>query len=156
VLFRIKHFGVGYIYGRFNDVSGSFTLDDANPQQDAFDFEVKVESLDSNNKNRDKHLKSPDFFSGGEFATISFKSNSVKKLDDQNLEVTGDMTLHGVTRPMTVKIERVGVGSDPRGGQRAGLECVFNLNRTDFGMKNMLQGIGDEVRVIFAVEGVKK
>jgi polyisoprenoid-binding protein YceI len=154
-VFRVKHFNVGYIHGRFNDVSGTVTFDPDKPEAASFDIQVKAASIDSNNPKRDQHLRGPDFFNVKEFPTIAFKSKEVKPLGDKMYEVTGDLTLHGVTQPVTAKVEYVGAGKDPRGTQRAGFEATFTVRRSEFGMKGMLGGIGDEVRVTAAFEGVK-
>lgn len=155
VLFRIKHMDVGYFYGRFNDIAGEFTIDETDPPASSFEFRIKLEGLDSNNKGRDKHLKGPDFFSAQEFPEIRFKSTRVQKVDEHTYEVTGDMRLHGVTKPLTVRVDYIGSAKDPRGGQRAGVEAVFTLDRSEFGMK-VMRGLGDEVRIIAAVEGVHR
>lgn len=157
VLFRIKHMNVGYFYGRFNDIAGEFTIDPANPSGSSFDFKINLESLDTNNKDRDKHLLGPDFFNAKEFPEIAFKSTQAQKVDEHTYEVVGDLTMHGVTKPVTVRIDYVGSGKEMRGGgTRAGIEAVFTLRRTEFGMKYGLQGLGDEVRVIAALEGTHK
>jgi polyisoprenoid-binding protein YceI len=156
VLFRVKHLGVGYIYGRFNQYSGTFAFDDKNPADCKLEMEVKIESIDSANTDRDKHLKGPDFFNAKEFPTMSFKATRMKASDEKNYEVTGDLTIHGVTKQVTVKLERVGTGKDPRSGKpRTGWETVFTINRSDFGVKGFLPAIGDEVRIIVAIEGVQ-
>jgi polyisoprenoid-binding protein YceI len=154
ILFRVKHFGVGYIYGRFNQVSGTFAFDDNNPADSSIAMEVKTDSIDSNNPGRDKHLKGA-FFNVKEFPTISFKSKEVKKLDDQNYEVTGDLTMLGATNPVTIKVERVGTGKDPRGGVRSGIHTTFTIKRSGFGMKLMVGPVSDEVLVIVATEGAQ-
>src|SRR5579859_7215961 len=105
VLFRIKHFDVGYIYGRFNQYSGTFAFDEKNPADCKLEMEVKIDSNDSANADRDKHLKGPDFFSAKEFPTMTFKATSMKASDEKNYEVTGDLTIHGVTKQATVKLE---------------------------------------------------
>ena len=155
VIFRCKHLNVGHVYGRFNKFSGTFQFGDKNVAECALQMEVKADSVDSGNGDRDRHLKGADFFSVKEFPTISFKSTAFKQIDDNNYEVTGDMTLHGETKPITVKLERLGTGKDPRGGARSGWESTFTIKRSDFGMKFMLQGISDEIKIIVAVEGTK-
>jgi polyisoprenoid-binding protein YceI len=156
LVFRSKHFGVGYIFGRFNEFSGTFRLDDKNAANSAIEMEVKAGSIDTNFAKRDAHLKGPDFFNVKQFPTIAFKSTSFKKVDDAHYEVTGDLTLHGVAKPVTVKLERVGSGKDPMGTYRTGLETTFTIKRSDFDMKFMLEGIGDEVRITLAVEGMRQ
>ena len=156
VLFRVKHFDIGYIYGRFNQFSGTFAFDDKNPADCKLEMEIKIDSIDSANSDRDKHLKGPDFFSAKEFPTMSFKATSMKASDAKNFEVTGDLTIHGVTKQVTVKLERIGTTKDPRSGKpRTGWETTFTIKRSDFGMKYGVPAIGDEVRVIVAIEGVQ-
>jgi polyisoprenoid-binding protein YceI len=154
LIFRIKHLGVGYIYGRFNDFSGSFAFD-KDPARCALSAEIKVASIDSNNATRDKHLRSADFFNVKEFPKITFKSTRVRVLDARTYEVTGNLTLHGVTKSVTARLERIGTGKDPfTKGVRTGFETTFTLKRSDFGMKFMTGAIGDEVRITLAAEGV--
>ena len=155
MLFRVKHWGVGHIYGRFNQYSGSFAFDPKNPADSKLEMEVKIDSIDSANADRDKHLKGPDFFNAKEFPTMSFKATRMKASDEKTYEVTGDLTIHGVTKQVTVKLERLGTGKDPRGKTRSGWETVFTINRSDFGVKGFLPAIGDEVRIIVAVEGIQ-
>jgi polyisoprenoid-binding protein YceI len=156
LLFRVKHLNVGYIYGRFNNFSGAFTFDDQNPAASSLTMEVQVQSLDTGNPKRDGHLKTPDFFNAAQFPTMSFKSTKMKALDEKTYEVTGDLTLHGVTQPVTVRLERIGAGKGMQGEFRTGWESTFTIKRSDFGMKYMLQGVSDEVRVTVAVEGVRR
>jgi polyisoprenoid-binding protein YceI len=156
VVFRIQHAGIGYIWGRFNDPAGTFTLDDADPTKSTFNVEVKAESVDTHNEKRDGHLKSPDFFNAKQFPTITFKSTAVKKGDGNTLLVTGDLTLHGVTKSVTVPVELTGKGEFPAGTPRAGIEATFNIKRTDFEMKTMVGPVGDDVRLVVALEGTKQ
>jgi polyisoprenoid-binding protein YceI len=155
VLFKVKHFGVGYVYGRFNKFAGTVSFDDANPADSSIAVTVNTSSVDSGNQGRDQHLRGPDFFNVKEFPEVTFKSTAVKKIDDHNYEVTGDLTLLGVTKPITAKVERIGTATDPRGGQRSGIEAVFTIKRLDYGMKFMPDALGDEVTVTAALEGVK-
>jgi polyisoprenoid-binding protein YceI len=156
VFFRIKHLGIGFSYGRFNDISGAVVLDDEKPENTTFNIEVKAESIDTANAKRDQHLKGTDFFNAKEFPAIKFVSKTVKSVDAKTLEVTGDLTLHGVTKPLTVKLTRVGAGKDPFGGTRAGFEANFTIKRGDFGMKFMPEAIADEVWLLVGFEAIKK
>lgn len=153
VLFRVKHMNASYAYGRFNDISGKFSFDDQDPAQSHFDFQVKTASIDTGNPARDKHLKSNDFFNAVQFPAVTFKSKSVAKSGADMYQVTGDLTLHGVTRPVSLKLTRTGSGKDMRGKAITGLESVFPIKRSDFKMSNMLGGIGDDVTVTVSVEG---
>jgi polyisoprenoid-binding protein YceI len=154
VLFGVKHMGFGRFWGRFNKVGGHFTLNTSDPTADSFEIDIDPASVDTNNKDRDRHLKSPDFFSASEFPKIEFKSREVKKLDEQTLEVNGDLTFHGVTKPQTIRIELIGTGSHPKMGHRAGVEATFVLKQSEFGMK--AGPLGDDVHVIAALEGGAK
>jgi polyisoprenoid-binding protein YceI len=155
LVYRVKHMNATYLWGRFNAVTGSFTLDDANPAQCQFEFQVKTDSVDTGNAKRDGHLKSPDFFNAVQFPTIAFKSHSVTKTGEA-YEVVGDLTLHGVTKPVTVKVVSTGKGKGPTGAPIAGIEATFMLKRTDFGMSNMVGAVGDEVWVTAGIEGRRK
>lgn len=156
VIFRIKHMGVSYFYGRFNHVSGTFTFDDGDASNTSFNIEVKVRSIDTNSKKRERHLKSPDFFNAKQFPLITFKSTEVKKNGDDTFEVTGDLTLHGVTKPLTATFERVGSGSARGGGTLTGFETILTLKRSEFGMNYMMGGLGDEVRLFISIEGASR
>jgi len=153
VLYRIRHVNVGNSWGRFNNLSGTITWDDANPSVSAIDFTLKADSIDSGAAKRDEHLKSPDFLNAKQFPTITFKSEKVQPLDAKTYEVTGKLTMHGVTRPLTFKLERIGGGKTPYGDTRVGLESTFQIKRTDYEMKNMLDAVGDDVQLIVSVEG---
>jgi len=155
VLFASQHFGAGYVWGRFDKVSGTFTLDAADPTKDSVQITIEVSSIDTNNAARDTHLKSADFFNAAQYTTITFKSTSVKKTGDKTLEITGDMTVHGVTRPITLKVDLTGTGKDPQGNTRSGLETQFTIKRSDYGMDKLPTVAGDEIRLIGAIEGVK-
>jgi polyisoprenoid-binding protein YceI len=144
---------VSYFNGRFDEISGTVTLDDQNPAQSAFDLKISASSVDTANPKRDNHIKSPDFLNAKQFPTITFKSKSVSAGEKDVYEVQGDLTLHGVTKPITVKVTRTGQGPGPRGGGSVvGLESVFTVKRSDFGMSNMLQALGDEITITVGIE----
>ena len=157
--FRAKHVDIAYFYGRFNAVAGQYVLDEADPSKSSFNVEVQTGSVDTQQEKRDAHLKSPDFFNAKQYPTITFKSTAVKKADRANvLEVTGDLSFHGVTKSITVPIEITGRGEFPKGTQRTGIEAVFTIKMSDFDVKGIPGNpgaIGDEVRLMFAAEGVK-
>lgn len=156
LLFRVKHVDVGYTYGRFNDFSGSFVVDDANLANAQIEITAKVESIDSNDAKRDQHLKSPDFFNVAQFPTMTFKSTSIVKNADGAYQVKGNFTLHGVTRPLTLTMRKTGEGDDPFGNHRIGFEGQLTFNRSDFGMDKMAKAVGEKVWVTVAVEGIRK
>ena len=152
-IFRIKHLGVTYFYGRFNETTGSFTLNIEDPSEMSFDVQIKTESVDTNSVNRNNHLKSPDFFNAKQFPTISFKSKSAQSSGENMYTVSGDLTLHGVTKPISVQMEFVGQGDK---GRRAGFDVTFTIKRSDFGMNFMQGKLGDEVRIMVGLEGVRQ
>lgn len=153
VIFRIKHLNVSYFYGRFNKVAGSFKLDgDAS----TLDITVDADSVDTNSADRDKHVKSQDFFSVKEFPSITFKSKSAKKVDGDKIEFTGDLTFRGVTKSVTVKVTPTGEGPGMRGGTVAGIETVLVINRSDYGMNYMPKALGEDVTLYISLEGSRK
>lgn len=156
VLFKIKHLGVADFYGRFNEISGTVNFDPHDATKDSITAEVKVASVDTHEEKRNQHLKSPDFFNAVQFPTISFKSTKVQKKDAESFEVTGDFTLHGVTRPVTFLFKKGDVGKGMQGETRMGGEAQFSVKRSDYGMTFMQNGLGDEVGIILSLEGVKQ
>jgi len=149
-IFRVHHVGAGMFYGRFNDVTGMIALSGDTP---SFDVSIAIDSVDSSNERLDSHLKSPDFFNAVEFPAMSFKSSSVKSVGDNNYEVTGEITMHGVAKPITVNMEKTG-HADGRRGEMIGFETEFELTRSDFGMNYGVESgsLGDKVKVIVALE----
>jgi polyisoprenoid-binding protein YceI len=156
VVFRVKHMNTSYSWGRFNAVAGSFSVADGDPAQCRFEFQVKAASVDTGNPKRDGHLKSPDFLNAVQYPTISFKSRSAASAGQDTYDVTGDLTLHGVTKPVTVKVTRTGSGKGPMGRPIAGLTANVTVKRTDFGMSNMVGAVGDDVWINVSIEGVRR
>jgi len=156
VVFRVKHLGVGYTYGRLNEVGGRLVLDEEDPANCVFEVQAEADSVDTGNAKRDQHLKGPDFFNAKEFPAVTFRSKQVKKADASTYEVAGELTLHGVTKPVTVKLQRVGTGKDPWGGYRTGFEGSLTVKRSDFGMKFMPEGVGDEVWLLIGFEALRQ
>jgi polyisoprenoid-binding protein YceI len=154
VVFKISHIGLSYVYGRFDDVSGAFTIDQ-DPAKSSFALSLKTESIDTNNKKRDEHLSGPDFFNVKQFPEIAFKSKSVKAIDG-GLEVTGDLTLHGTTKSVTFALKGGKTAEFPKGVKRTGYSTEFTVKRSDFGMDKMLEAVGDEVSIAISFEGTKK
>ena len=157
VTFKVEHLGLSWSHGRFNDIAGEFRVDAENPASSRFALTIKTESIDTANKKRDEHLASPDFFNAKQYPTITFKSKAVKAGSAANmLEVTGDLTMHGVTKSVMISVELTGKGEFPPGTQRAGVEASFTVKRSEFDMSKMIGPVGDEVRLIVALEGVKQ
>jgi polyisoprenoid-binding protein YceI len=120
-----------------------------------FDVTVKVDKLDTANAKRDQHLKSSDFFNAKQFPDIEFKSTGVKSTGDKTFDVTGDLTLHGVTKSITVPMTFVGAATTPMGA-RAGFDATFTIKRSDYGMNFMPGMVGDDVTLMINLEGVKQ
>lgn len=158
VQFRVKHLGYSWLYGRFNDFDGAFTFDEKDPSKNKISVTVNTESLDSNHAERDKHLRSDDFLNTKKFPTATFVSTGYKPTGDKTADLTGDLTLHGVTKPITISVEHIGAGKDPWGGERAGFEGRATIKPADFGIP-MVEKLGpasEEVELFLTVEGVKK
>jgi len=156
VIFRAKHMGTSYAFGRFNDISGSITLDKAKPENSKVKIEIKVESLDTANGKRDATLRGPDFFDAKQFPTATFTSKSVKASGDKKFAVTGDLEIHGVTKPVTIDMEQVGAGKGMRGEELVGFFGTLTIKRGDFGMKAMTDMLSDEVVLTLSVEAGKQ
>ena len=155
VLFRVKHLDVSYAYGRFNEMSGAFEIAE-DPAESSVQFEIAAASVDTANKQRDDHLRSPDFFNAVQFPKIVFESKKVAKKEGDVFAVTGDLAFHGRTGEITVDMTLVGEGD--KGGQfgyRAGLEGSFTLEREAWGITTYPGAIGAEVQVTVSVEGVR-
>ena len=156
IVFRVKHLGVAYVYGRFNGPTGTFVFDESSPSKSTIEVQAEAKNVDTALEKRDTDLKSPDFFNAGEHPLVSFKSKSVKKLSEDTYEVSGDLTLLGKTRTITVEANATGAGKDPWGGFRRGFETSFAIKRSDFGMDFMMGGVSDDVNLTVSVEGIRQ
>lgn len=153
IAFRIKHFNTAYFYGRFNEMTGSLTKDENGLS--GMELTIKIASVDTNNTKRDGHLKQADFFNAEKYPTATFKSTKVMKKQGVTSEITGDLTIRGVTKSVTVSADMTGQGKGP-GGEIVGFEILFDLKRSDFGMNYMLDGLSDEVKMAVSIEAGKK
>ena len=155
VIFSTKHNGVTDFYGVFKEISGTVTFDSADLSKSSVDLTVAVESVDTRSEKRDQHLKSPDFFNAKQFPAITFKSKKIEG-SGNNYKISGDFTIHGVTKPITVDFKR---GADGKGGQGqtvGGGEARFTIKRSDYDMKFMVGPVGDDVNIILSLEGAKQ
>lgn len=151
VIFKIKHLNTANFYGRFNEATGSFSLDEGG----SIDVKINVDSFSSGNPKRDQHLRGPDFFSVKEFPEATFKSSSIKKTGASMYEAAGEMTLHGVTKPVTAKVELTGTGKGMKGNPIAGIEARVIIHRSEFGIKGNAAALGEDVELIVALEGAQ-
>lgn len=156
VSFTIRHF-VTWVPGRFRDFSAIVRYDPQTPARSSVEFRVKAASISTDNDDRDAHLRSADFFDAARFPDLSFASTSVRALDATRFEVTGDLSIHGVVRRVTLPATLLGRVATPQ-GEKIGFETAFSLDRRDFGLtwNRVLEGagalLGDEVRVVVSIE----
>ncbi|GAB1440399.1 YceI family protein [Providencia sp.] len=152
--FRIQHLGYSWVYGSFKDFDGNFTYDAKDPAKDKVEVTIKTGSIDTNHAERDKHLRGPDFLNASKFPEAKFVSTQVKK-DGETYKITGDFTLNGVTKPITLDAKLMGEGKDPWGGYRAGFEAEGNIKLKEFNIKSDLGPKSQEAQLLISVEGVQ-
>ena len=158
--FQVRHIFT-MLGGKFQDFSGTIKVDRAKPESSSVEFTIQAASILTNEPKRDEHLKSPDFFDVASHPTITFKSTSVKPGANNVYQVTGDLTMRGVTKSITIPVTFLGEGKDPWGNEKIGFETSTTLNRKDYGInwnKTLDQGgvlVGDEVKVQISVEANK-
>ncbi|MEA2564572.1 MAG: hypothetical protein QOH06_6076 [Acidobacteriota bacterium] len=156
VSFTIRHF-VSNVPGRFKDFDGVIKYDKQNPAASSVNFTIQASSIDTDNTDRDNHLRGNEFFDVEKFPTLSFSSTSVKALDADTLEVTGELTMRGVTKKVTMPVELLGSVKTPR-GEKAGFETSFKLDRKEYGItwnRALDAGgaiLGDDVKVNISIE----
>ena len=155
VAFQISHLNLSYVHGRFDSFAGSFTLDSSDPARSSFNLNIKTESVDTNNGQRDTHLRSPDFFNAKQFPAITFASTTVKPIEG-GYEVTGNLTIHGETKPVTFSLKGGRTAAFPPGVPRTGFSTELMLKRSDFGVGKPTPALGDDVQVSISFEGTKK
>ena len=156
VQFRIQHLGYSWLSGRFNTFSGSFEYDEKNPAKASVQVDIDVTSIDSNHAERDKHLRGDEFLDVKKFPKAKFVSTSFKENGDGTAVLTGDFTLRGVTRPVSIDVEHIGHGSDPWGGYRRGFEGTTRIALADYGIKYNLGPKSKEVELTLSVEGIRQ
>jgi polyisoprenoid-binding protein YceI len=155
IQFRISHLGFSVLNGRFNDFSGEFSWDKDNPGNSAISLKIKTASIDSNWAERDKHIRSAEFLDVEKFPEATFKSTKYTGgATDGILE--GVLTLHGVSKPITLKMRAVGEGDDPWGGYRAGFTATTTIDRNDFGISYDLGPAAKTMEFDLFIEGIRK
>ena len=161
VEFQVKHLGIATVRGNFDSFAGTFEIGDDLASAQAHGT-VDAASLSTGESTRDEHLRSPDFFDVERYPQIEFGSTSIRPTGDETFEVTGDLTLHGVTREITLKAEVTGTEQDPYGNERVGLEVSGQIDRTDYGMSfNQVLGSGnllvsDKVKLNIDISAVRQ
>ena len=156
VNFKISHLGYSWLYGTFKDFDGTFSFDAANPEASKVNVTLKTASVDTNHAERDKHIRSADFLNASKHATATFESTSVKSTGEGTADVTGNLTLNGVTKPVVIAAKFIGEGKDPWGGYRAGFEGSTTLTLKDFDISTDLGPASQTVELIISVEGIRQ
>jgi polyisoprenoid-binding protein YceI len=158
--FQVRHIFTN-VSGKFTDFTGTIQVDHAKPEASTVEFTIQATSIDTSEPRRDQHLRSADFFDVANNPTITFKSTSLKPNGKDSWLVTGDLTMHGVTKSVVLPVTVLGEGKDPFGNEKLGLETALTLSRKDYGLnwnKTLETGgvlVGDEVKVQIAVEANK-
>src|ERR1700731_1216727 len=158
--FQVRHL-FSKVPGKFDDFSGQIKLDEANPEQSSVEVTIKTASIDTGVKMRDEDLRSSNFFDAEKNPAITFKSKSVKSTGNNTFDVTGDLTMHGVTKEVVLKVELIGKGAGPKGSVLSGWDATTALKRSDFGLawSKVIEGtqvVGDDVKIELQIEADKK
>jgi polyisoprenoid-binding protein YceI len=159
--FAAKHMGIATVRGEFTEFEGALEVGEDLSSSKASGT-VKVQSVDTNEPQRDEHLRSPDFFDVAQFPELRFESTKIEALDDEEFRITGNLTIHGITNEIVLHAEAQGTDTDPWGNERVGLEVTGQLARGDFGMKfnqalgsgNML--VSDKIKLALDISAVKQ
>src|SRR3984957_14187871 len=158
--FQIRHL-FSNVTGKFDDFTGTIQYDEANPEQSSVEVNIKTASIDTGVKMRDDDLRSANFFDAAKFPEITFKSKSVKSSGKDTADVTGDLTMHGVTKEVVLKVELVGKGAGMKGSIVSGWDATTALKRSEFGLawNKAIEGtqvVGDDVKIEMHIEADKK
>ena len=156
VQFRIKHLGYSWLLGRFNDFSGSFSYNEKDPAASKVAVTIKTASIDSNHAERDKHLRDEDFLHVDKYPEARFVSTAFKENGDGTAVLEGDLTLRGVTRPVSIAVEHIGHGPDPWGGYRRGFAGTTMLKLKDYNINYDLGPAAREVELFLSIEGIRQ
>lgn len=159
--FTVRHAMVTNVKGKFVDFSGSLHLDGGDPAKSTASIDVKMDSIDTGSADRDGHLKSADFFKIEEFPTMTFRSTSAESLGGEDYRITGDLTILGTTKPLTIDLEFNGAAKDPFGNERVGFEGKAEIKRSEWGLTwnaALETGgvlISDKIKLNFDISAIK-
>lgn len=160
--FKVKHMMISNVKGSFSGLSGTLIEDPSDPTRSQIDASIDASTVSTGDEQRDTHLKSADFFDQAQHPTMTFKSTKVEKKGDGEYKVTGDLTVHGVTKPVTFAVEGPSApGKDPWGNTRIGLSATTKINRKDFGLTwnaALETGgilVGEDVQITLDVEFIR-
>lgn len=159
--FQVKHLGISNVTGAFKEFKGKLNFDSKNIAASSVETEIVIKSVDTLNKKRDDHLLNKDFFNEPKFPLMTFKSKAIKNVSGNKFDVVGDLTLHGVTKEVTLKSNLIGEVKDPWGKEKAGFYGEVTIDRRDFGLKyNKLLETGGlvishDVKIMLDIEANK-
>ena len=156
IQFKIKHLGYSWLLGRFNTFAGTFEVDEKNPAGGKVEVTIETKSVDTNHAKRDKHLRSADFFEVDKYPQATFVSTGVKVTGEGKAQVMGNLTLKGVTKPVTLDVTHIGAGKDPWGGFRRGFEATTQIALADYGINFNLGPASKNVEIYISIEGKKQ
>jgi polyisoprenoid-binding protein YceI len=162
VEFAVRHLMISTVKGRFAVVRGTVQTHETDPVKGLAEIEIDADSIDTREPQRDAHLRSTDFFDVEKFPKITFRSTRVTDASGDRFKLTGDLTIHGVTREVTLDVASEGRGKDPWGGERAGFSATTKIKRSDFGLtwnQALETGgfvVGDDIRISLDVQMVKQ
>jgi polyisoprenoid-binding protein YceI len=158
--FSVRHLMISKVRGIFNKWSGTFDYDENDPTRSKLDVRIDASSVDTREEKRDAHLRSADFFDVEKFPEVTFKSTGVTR-DGEDYVVSGDLTIHGNTKPVQLKVESLGRTKDPWGGERVGFSATGSVNRKDFGLhwNVALEAggvvVGDKIEISIEIEALR-
>jgi len=151
--FSVRHMGISTVRGTFTKVNGDVTYVPSDPAKSSIDVTIDANSVDTRVQMRDNDLRSPHFLEADKYSTITFKSKKVESAGAGALKVTGDLTIHGVTKEVVLDVDGPSAPvKDPRGTQHMGASANLKIKRSDFGMTNMTGMVGDDVSILIDVE----
>jgi polyisoprenoid-binding protein YceI len=159
--FTVRHMVVSKVRGAFSRWQGTLQFDEQNPEASKVSVQIEAASIDTREEKRDAHLRSPDFFDVAQYPTLSFESTKVEKVEGSSYRVTGELTIHGITKQVVLDTDFLGAGKDPWGNDRVGFEASTSINRKDFGLawNQALEAggvlVGDKIEISLDVEAVK-
>lgn len=160
-VFQVRHL-LTKVRGGFSDFEGEIDYDEESPEQSSVNVTIQAASVDTGERDRDTHLRSADFFDVEKFPTLTFRSTRVTRKSTDRFDITGDLTIHGITRPVTLSTTLLGKAKDPWGNERAAFEAETTINRKDFGLlwnATLETGgflVGDEVKISLSVQALPK
>lgn len=160
--FEVRHLAISKVRGSFDDFAGSFVFTPGSPGDWAVDATIQAASINTNNSDRDDHLRSADFFEVEKYPTLTFKSTAVEMANENEGVLRGELTMHGVTRVVEFDLEFLGSATDPWGNEKAGFSATAEVNRKDYGLnwnKALETGglvVGEDVKIILEIQGTKE